>query len=606
MLFEFLFARRSSRRLRQTDRPAPAPALASSLNARLDGILSLGLILSLIWGLASLGMAASAQAQSADVSDSVPDWNSDRPLEAPIAEVIAPELIDSADAAGTLPVESAKAGDAVDDVRSISLDAALALAVKQNLGVEVARYEPLIAEQDMKGAWGAYDPTFSGNVAYDLTESPNTLPPVINPEARNQTRGITGGAAINGVVPMLGASLGVEWNTGRTQTNNRFESFFPRYESSLYLTAKIPLMRGFIWNEAWTQINVSKIGFGSAVDGFRQSIMDITESTINAYWDLVATSQQFEVAQKSLETANALLRQTQTQYEVGVVSKVEVVEAEAGVADREFNLITAQNNFENAEDVLIDAVLGRELQAVTSFRLEPQVDPEDYTIQEVNVERAVAVALQNLPELSAADRLIEQKEVELRFAKNARLPRFDVDGRYGFLNISGNNRVTGSSNDYEDSYDNFYDNEDGFENYTVTGTFSVPLPNRAARRNVQKSEFDLRRAKTRRARTEQDVILGVRSAARGLAASARGIEAAERRRLAAEEQLRAERIRLENGESTPFEVLQRESDLVEAESQKIGALQAYRAAEARLERAQGTILESHRIQIADVQRDPMR
>ena len=588
MLFEFLFARRPGRSFRSAHRSHSVRALAPCL----------------VWSLASLGMGTAAEAQSDDAS--TPNWNSDPPLEAPIAETIPPELVEPVDAAGTLDVGPAPSPGSNEDIRSISLDAALALAVKQNLGVEVARYEPLIAEQDMKGAWGAYDPTLSGNVGYNLTESPNTLPPVINPEARNQSRAITGAATISGVVPMIGASLGVEWNTGRTQTNNRFESFFPRYESSLYLTANIPLMRGFIWNEAWTQVNVSKIGFGSAVDRFRQSIMDITESTINAYWDLVATSQQFQVAQKSLETANALLRQTQTQYEVGVVSKVEVVEAEAGVADREFNLITAQNNFENAEDVLIDAVLGRELQAVSSIRLEPQVDPEDYSIRVVDVERAVAVALQNLPEVSAADRLIEQKEVELRFAKNARLPRFDVDGRYGFLNISGNNRVTGSSNDYEDSYDNFYDNEDGFENYTVTGTFSVPLPNRTARRNVQKSKFDLRRAKTQRARTEQDVILGVRAAARGLAASARGIEAAERRRLAAEEQLRAERIRLENGESTPFEVLQRESDLVEAESQKIGALQAYRAAEARLERAQGTILESHRIQIADVQRDPMR
>jgi hypothetical protein len=42
-------------------------------------------------------------------------------------------------------------------------------------------------------------------------------------------------------------------------------------------------------------------------------------------------------------------------------------------------------------------------------------------------------------------------------------------------------------------------------------------------------------------------------------------------------------------------VLQRESDLVEAESQKIDALQTYRSSEVALERAQGTILEAHNI-----------
>jgi len=148
--------------------------------------------------------------------------------------------------------------------------------------------------------------------------------------------------------------------------------------------------------------------------------------------------------------------------------------------------------------------------------------------------------------------------------------------------------------------------DDGFENYSVIGTLSIPIPNRTARHNVTRGEIDLRRARSLKSRTEQDVILDVRSAARGILASARGIEAAERRRLAAEEQLRAERIRLEHGESTPFEVLQRESDLVDAESQKIAALQAYRAADARLERAQGTILESYRIRIDSVRQPVMR
>ena len=108
-----------------------------------------------------------------------------------------------------------------------------------------------------------------------------------------------------------------------------------------------------------------------------------------------------------------------------------------------------------------------------------------------------------------------------------------------------------------------------------------------------------------RTRLEQSIILEVRSASRTLYASAEGIEAAERRRLAAQEQLRAERIRLEHGESTPFDVLLREEDLVEAESQKINALQVFRAAETALDRAEGTILDSHAIEL-DAARVPVR
>ena len=68
---------------------------------------------------------------------------------------------------------------------------------------------------------------------------------------------------------------------------------------------------------------------------------------------------------------------------------------------------------------------------------------------------------------------------------------------------------------------------------------------------------------------------------------------------AAAEQLRAEKIRLEYGESTPFDVLLREEDLVRAESQKILAEQAYHNSITALDRAQGTILEQHQIVVED-------
>ena len=66
------------------------------------------------------------------------------------------------------------------------------------------------------------------------------------------------------------------------------------------------------------------------------------------------------------------------------------------------------------------------------------------------------------------------------------------------------------------------------------------------------------------------------------------------------EQLRAEEIRLEYGESTPFEVLLKERDLVSAESQWITAVQTYRNAHTALDRQQGTILENNGIHIEDV------
>jgi outer membrane protein TolC len=117
---------------------------------------------------------------------------------------------------------------------------------------------------------------------------------------------------------------------------------------------------------------------------------------------------------------------------------------------------------------------------------------------------------------------------------------------------------------------------------------------------VSQAELELRRALTRRRRLEQSIILEVRKAVRDLKSAQEGIEAAERRTVAAGEQLRAEEIRLEYGESTPFDVLLRDRDLVDAESQEIVAFQTYRTSATGLDRAQGTILRSHNIAIDQV------
>ena len=512
---------------------------------------------------------------------------------------------DVAASAGPLPSDLEPGAQIVTDGRVMSVHEAVALSIRNNLDVEVQRFQPLIVGSEAEGAWGAYDPTISADFAYDVSKSPNTF--ALNTASGNRDRVQGGGVGINQLIPYLGASVDLRFDSSSTATRSTVQSLDPQYDSSFFISGRIPLARNLIWNRAWTNVKTSEIAYSRSQESFRTALMDNVQLTVNSYWSLVAAGDQVRVAQKSLETARALLRQTETQYEVGVVSKVEVVESEAGVADREFDVIRDANAFRNAQDQLIDVVLGRELRALTEMQLVPTDDPAAYEVRSVDVAAAVNKAFQNRPELRIEDRLIDERKVDLTFAKNQRLPQLDLDMRYGFVGISGDgnsslNPAFGGpppdDTSYGDSTDDFF-TSDGSDNYRVQGTFSIPFPNTTARKRVVRSVLELRRAKTRRIRLEQTIILEVRGAARLLLASSQGIGAAERRRLAAEEQLRAERIRLEHGESTPFDVLQRESDLVEAESQKINALRSYRVAEVGLERSQGTILEFHDVVVDD-------
>jgi outer membrane protein TolC len=222
------------------------------------------------------------------------------------------------------------------------------------------------------------------------------------------------------------------------------------------------------------------------------------------------------------------------------------------------------------------------------------------------------------PELEVARDQIEQNEIQAQFARNQRLPRLDVVGSYGYGGLGGKPKLctevlggcplddsvppkaivgpvdTVVDRSYSNAHNDFF-TDDGALQWSARAVFSIPLGNQRARGRARIAEIELRRSRTQLRRVEQDIILEVRKAVRDVNSSAEGIEAAERRSTAATEQLRAESIRLEHGESTPFDVLLREQDLVEAESQHIFALQAYQDSLAALDRAQGTILRNHNV-----------
>lgn len=579
---------------------------------------------SLLLGLAWLALLVSPFSEAvaqAPPSDPTP-WQA----EPEAAETIAPADAEPASVveppASKLPAldDLAPGAAIVTEGQPLAIEEAVALAIQNGLDVEVERFAPLIAEAGAQAAWGAYDPTLSADAQYNVAKSPNFS--AFNPtdlrdpsSQTNRDRILGGGAGVNQLIPYIGASVDARFDSSSRATRQIIQPLDQQYDSSFFLTARVPLARNLIWSAPWTNVKLAGYQSEAAEQQFRQALMDNVQRTVNRYWGLVAARDRVRVAQKSLETARALLDQTQTQYEVGVVSQVEVVEAEAGVAQREFELIQTANQYRNAQDELIEAVLGTKLVAASDLQIVPTGDLSSYQLRGIDVERSVAEAFQKRPELDVAKNAILQDEVDLRFAKNQRLPQVDVEGRFGYVGISGqgnDNLLAFGGNppsipvdtNYGEATDEFFTGT-GADNYRVQGIFSIPFPNTTARRRVAQREFELRRSKTSQVRLEQSIILEVRAASRTLLSSAQRIESAERRRQAAQEQLRAERIRLEHGESTPFEVLQREEDLVEAESQKINALQLFHGAETALERAQGTILDEHAVEV-DAVRAPVR
>ncbi len=488
----------------------------------------------------------------------------------------------------------------------LSIAEAIAMGLKNNLDVEVTRYDPLLSWEEFQAAWGAYDPEFSADFGWDSFERP--VASSLQDANLLVDRELGGRSGLNGKIPWLNATYGVNYEGKRLTTSSSIQDLSPEYRTRLVASFRVPLLRNLIWDQDWTRVKQTRVLYGIEEENFRRQVMDTVQSIEIAYWDLAAAEEEEGVAEKSVETAQELLRQTETQYEVGVVSRVEVTEAEAGLALREVELIRATNAHQNAQDDLMDAVLGRGLRPGSELEVTASDRPDAYIAYEIDVEEAARKAFENRPELAGARQEIERRQIEVKFRNNQRLPQLDLEASYGFNGLSGSTNkapnifgeprapIVGIPRNYWGSQDTF----DNAQDASVRGLLSIPLLNKTARSNATRASIDLRKAGSQLARLEQDIIVDVRRAARTLEAAQKGIVAAERAVTAAEEQLRAERIRLEQGESTPFDVLLRQQEFVRSQSELIDAIRIYRNSIVALDRQQGTILKTRNVMIDQV------
>ena len=155
--------------------------------------------------------------------------------------------------------------------RPLSMEEAIALAIQNNLDVQVNRYSPYASELASEAAWGAYDPVFNGDISYVDQAADNTFS--LSTADLSEVDQLGGTAGLSALIPYVGASVSLEFDASRTHTNSTIEALSPKYDSGLTLGANLPLLRGLIWNQPWTLVKTSRLAYEADVQNFSTSIM---------------------------------------------------------------------------------------------------------------------------------------------------------------------------------------------------------------------------------------------------------------------------------------------------------------------------------------------
>ena len=258
--------------------------------------------------------------------------------------------IGAASASAQTPVATLAAAPG-DQVRRLTVDEAVRLALENNLGVQVARINPQIQDLAVALARSAWSPTFNTTVQGSSVDTPNTS--FLSGSQGNKTT--NGRVASNvGVLQQTpwGGSYSLGWDSTRSTTTNIFSNFSPQLQSSLSINIRQPLLRNFGIDNLRQQVILSQKNREISDIGVQQTVATTSRAVRDAYWDLSYANASLAVQQQSLDLARESLRETNSRIQIGTTPPIDAVEAQAEVATRESAVIVAQSQIETAQDSL--------------------------------------------------------------------------------------------------------------------------------------------------------------------------------------------------------------------------------------------------------------
>jgi outer membrane protein len=394
-------------------------------------------------------------------------------------------------------------------------------------------------------------------------------------------------------LPWGGATYDVSFLSQRATTDNPFTSFTPSLTSTLQAIFTQPLMRNFRIDASRAQVEIALRNRDIADIQVRERTAQVGADAEAAYWALVAALASVDVQQQSLDLALELERTNRARVDVGQSPPLDLVAAQAEVAQRRENLIVARTTALQTEDMLRTLILDPRRADYWSVRLDP-AERQPPVTPAPDVDAAVRRALDARSDVTQARKQIENSETSVALARNQTLPDLRAQATYLSSGQGGSRllRTGGFPGEIVGVQVTPYTSVLGqvfgadYPTWTVGLTLSYPLGRSVDEANLARAQVERDQAAARVRSLELSVVREVREAALRLEQNRQRIETARLGRELAEQRLDAEQRRFEVGMSTSFLVIQAQRDLAVARDNEQRAYLDYQLAAVAFERVQ--------------------
>ena len=373
----------------------------------------------------------------------------------------------------------------------------VALALENNLDIEIQRYGPSLAKENLRRAQGgaALRSVGAAVAAGPTSVSTTGVSSTLSSSNGGNTAAGNGVGSGGGIVAQLGPTIPLldpsfsaflDWGHFTTPQSNTFitktNAIVADSQSyNFVLSQQFTTGSGyqFTFDNTHSNVNVPSNllnpsitgeldliltqnllqGFGIAVNNrnirvaknnqkvtdlqFQQQLITTVAAILNVYWDLVSFNEDVRVKESALATSKHLLDDNRKQVEIGTLAPIEVTRAEAEVATNQQDLLISQTNLLLQETILKSALSKNGVASPTLA--EVRVVPLDHITVPGKEElpafaELVDAALKQRPEIAQNSLNIESDKINLNGDKSSLRPALTA-----FAELT-NHALTGSVN----------------------------------------------------------------------------------------------------------------------------------------------------------------
>ena len=533
----------------------------------------------------------------------------------------------------------------------LSLSDTIALALENNLDIELQRYTPQIADTNLfraqaggfatpaattvfagpssvtaaapsSGLQGllvagstqigpappSFDPALIGGLSWAHQSTPQTSSFITGTNSLVQRQDLSSLSAQQYFQTGTLVSLGLSNNS--VTSNATRSDFSPVTNSALSLTVTQHLLQGWGSPLNTRQIRIAKNNREISDLTFKAQVITTVAAILDLYWDLVSYNENVRVQADALAANERLLRDNTKQVEVGTLASIEIVRAQAEIAASQQALTVAQTQLLQQETILKNALsrTGVLSPAVASAHviLTDHIQVPD--VEAISpIQDLVAQSFASRPELAQFRILMQNQQIGIRGTKAELLPTLDVVGGLSNSGLAGTvnplPQVGGTPRTPTGFFIGGYGTvlsqlfQRNFPNYSLGFNLNVPLRNRAAQADLINSELALRQQQIGVQKMENQVRVEVQNAVIGVQQARAQYDSAVKQRLLQIQTVEAEQKKLEMGVSTTYNVILTQRDLTTAESNLVAAASAYSKAKVEMDRATGQTLYNNNVSL---------